>query len=139
MHEALTIQQLLCQGTERKERTSAGSIPCVLQLPGHKNSSTLQPAAAAAAAAGTSDGGDTAEAGLEEDWPLEKVRDLPSSASRDRDCLVPLIAEVTAEGHSVLVFCATRKSCETCADMVAELLPQVAPRGERACSSSSAN
>ncbi len=68
---------------------------------------------------------------------MENVRELPSSAPRDRDRLVPLIVEVTAEGHSVLVFCATRKSCETCADMVAELLHQVAPTGESEASSSS--
>lgn len=56
---------------------------------------------------------------------LEAVRQLPDSDERDRDCLVPLIAEALNEGgtNSVLVFCSSRKQCQSCADMVADLLP----------------
>lgn len=57
--------------------------------------------------------------------PLQLERKLPPSSDpkRDPDRLIPLISEVTAEGHSVLVFCATRRSCETTAGLIADLLP----------------
>ena len=44
---------------------------------------------------------------------------------RDVDRLVPLVAEATSEGHSVLVFCSSRKQCESAAALIADLLPQV--------------
>lgn len=44
---------------------------------------------------------------------------------RDADRLVPLVAEATSEGHSVLVFCSSRKQCESAAALIADLLPQV--------------
>eukprot|EP00887_Chlorella_sp_A99_P004871 scaffold4.g4871.t1 len=59
--------------------------------------------------------------------PLELVRELAPSDKRDPDRLVPLLAEVVCEGHSALVFCQGRKSCETCARLVAELLAEAAP------------
>ena len=39
--------------------------------------------------------------------------------------MVPLVAEATSEGHSVLVFCSSRKQCESAAALIADLLPQV--------------
>lgn len=58
--------------------------------------------------------------------PLREVREVaPSDPRRDADRLVPLVAEVTTEGHSVLVFCSTRKACEAAAVLIADLLPQV--------------
>ena len=64
-----------------------------------------------------------------ETCPLQLERKLPPVTSspvdskRDPDGLIPLISEVVSEGHSVLVFCATRRSCETTAALIAELLP----------------
>lgn len=38
---------------------------------------------------------------------------------------MPLVAEATADGHSVLVFCSSRKQCESAGALIADLLPQV--------------
>jgi hypothetical protein len=58
--------------------------------------------------------------------PLREVREVaPSDPRRDADRLVPLVAEAAAEGHPVLVFCSSRKQCESAAALIAELLPQV--------------
>lgn len=58
--------------------------------------------------------------------PLREVREVaPSDGKRDSDRLVPLVAEAAGEGHSVLVFCSTRKHCESAAALIADLLPQV--------------
>jgi hypothetical protein len=58
--------------------------------------------------------------------PLREVREVaPSDRKRDSDRLVPLVAEAAGEGHSVLVFCSTRKHCESAAALIADLLPQV--------------
>lgn len=39
-------------------------------------------------------------------------------------CLqVPLVVEVVAHGHSVLIFCASRKACQTTAKLLADELP----------------
>lgn len=67
----------------------------------------------------------------EEHPPLRAVREVakPSDGRRDRDRLVPLVAEATAEGHSVLVFCSSRKQCEAAAALISDLLPQ-ARRGD---------
>ncbi|PSC69888.1 helicase and polymerase-containing TEBICHI [Micractinium conductrix] len=63
--------------------------------------------------------------------PLREVREVaPSDPRRDADRLVPLVAEVTTEGHSVLVFCSTRKACEAAAVLIADLLPQISPTPE---------
>jgi DNA polymerase theta len=54
------------------------------------------------------------------------VRDVaPCDPKRDADRLVPLVAESAAEGHSVLVFCSSRKQCESAAALIADLLPKV--------------
>ena len=58
--------------------------------------------------------------------PLQELREVaPSDSRRDADRLVPLVAEATAEGHSVLVFCSSRRQCESAAALIADLLPQV--------------
>ncbi len=66
-----------------------------------------------------------------EEGPLVFERELPtvSNPKRDPDRLVPLIAEVVVQGHSALVFCATRKACETCAQLLMELLPLAVAAG----------
>ncbi len=51
------------------------------------------------------------------------VGQLADSDARDRDLLLPLAAEVVAEAGSVLVFCASRKQCQSCAELLADLLP----------------
>ena len=52
-------------------------------------------------------------------------RELPGSVARDKDRILPLVAEVVAEGHSVLLFCAGRSPAEACASLIAEYLPQM--------------
>ncbi|MEW5302206.1 MAG: hypothetical protein WDW36_005009 [Sanguina aurantia] len=64
-------------------------------------------------------------AGLATACPLSELRQLSRLHSRDQDRLLPLISEVVEEGHSVLVFCAGRRACESCADLVAQLLAGV--------------
>ncbi|KAH7617243.1 putative Helicase and polymerase-containing protein TEBICHI [Nannochloris sp. 'desiccata'] len=55
--------------------------------------------------------------------PLQLDRVLPPSNSKeDPDRLLPLVSEVTAQGHSVLIFCGTRRNCEVIAAMVAKHL-----------------
>lgn len=62
----------------------------------------------------------------EEHPPLRELREVaPSEGRRDVDRLVPLVAEATSDGHSVLVFCSSRKQCEAAAALIADLLPQV--------------
>ncbi|KAK9815292.1 hypothetical protein WJX72_001157 [[Myrmecia] bisecta] len=65
----------------------------------------------------------------QDDCPLTRLRELGNSHARDRDRILPLIAEVVADGDSVLVFCAGRKQCQSCAELVAELLPEVLQGG----------
>eukprot|EP00798_Chlamydomonas_sp_ICE-L_P011821 gene11821-33942_t len=56
--------------------------------------------------------------------PFIELRELPAScSSRDKDGLVHLIAEVASEQHSTLVFCAGRAACQSCASLIADLLP----------------
>ena len=65
--------------------------------------------------------------------PLAEAAEVPpSDPRRDADRLVPLVAEATGGGHSVLVFCSSRKHCETAAALIADLLPQVGLPGGRA-------
>lgn len=59
----------------------------------------------------------------EEEDVLEQCGQVPESSARDPDRIVPLVAECVAEGGSVLVFCSSRKQCEKCASMLADLLP----------------
>ena len=58
--------------------------------------------------------------------PLELSRVLPPSNSKeDPDRLLPLVSEVTTQGHSVLIFCGTRRNCEVTAAMVAKHLESI--------------
>ena len=41
------------------------------------------------------------------------------TASQDK--LLPLVAEVVADGHSVLIFCGGRNACENCAGGITAL------------------
>lgn len=52
--------------------------------------------------------------------PLRKVRKLPPSSDKDKDRLVPLIAETLLEGGSVLVFCGSRIQTQSGTGMVVE-------------------
>jgi replicative superfamily II helicase len=52
-------------------------------------------------------------------------RELPGSIPCDKDRILPLVAEVVAEGHSVLLFCAGRSPAEACASLIAAHLPQL--------------
>ena len=54
---------------------------------------------------------------------MRKLRELPRSNARDRDRLLPLVAETVNEGGSVLVFCGGRAQCQSGAQLVADLLP----------------
>ena len=55
--------------------------------------------------------------------PLKPLRELVKGAKDDRDGLIPLIAEAAAQSQPVLVFCATRAQCQSCAKLAAEMLP----------------
>ena len=58
--------------------------------------------------------------------PLKALRKVTESHShQDRDHLVPLIAEAVRAQEPVLVFCASRKQCQSCAHLAAQLLPQI--------------
>ncbi|KAL0029501.1 hypothetical protein WJX77_012503 [Trebouxia sp. C0004] len=57
------------------------------------------------------------------DEVLTAMRELPESAARDQDHLVPLVAEVVMLSEPVLVFCASRKQTQSCAELLSELLP----------------
>lgn len=56
--------------------------------------------------------------------PLVLLRKLQVTASsRDRDGLMVLIAEAVRAKEPVLVFCASRKQCQSCAQLAADQLP----------------
>ncbi|GMH42021.1 hypothetical protein BSKO_09940 [Bryopsis sp. KO-2023] len=57
------------------------------------------------------------------DESFQQIRQLAQSHDRDRDRLVPLVAEAVSRKESVLVFCQSRKQCENCARMLCEFLP----------------
>lgn len=58
--------------------------------------------------------------------PLQPDHVLPASfPGRDRQCLLPLVVEVVAEGHSVLIFCVSRNACQTCAALVGDGLREM--------------
>ncbi|DBA82486.1 TPA: hypothetical protein ACH3X2_000714 [Trebouxia sp. C0005] len=57
------------------------------------------------------------------DEVLIAMRELPESTVRDQDRLVPLVAEVVMLSEPVLVFCASRKQTQSCAELLSELLP----------------
>lgn len=60
--------------------------------------------------------------GIELSDVFEQIRALPKPCTRDKDHIVPLVAEAIANGKSVLVFCCSRRQCETCANMICESL-----------------
>jgi len=44
--------------------------------------------------------------------PVKKLRELPKGVAKDKDRLLPLIAETVNDNSSVLVFCGGR--CKAC-------------------------
>ena len=58
--------------------------------------------------------------------PLKPLRQIQTQgSSRDKDGLVALVAEAVRSSDPVLIFCASRKQCQSCAQLVAELLPEM--------------
>ncbi|KAH7283331.1 hypothetical protein KP509_34G001800 [Ceratopteris richardii] len=55
---------------------------------------------------------------------VRTIRKNADLAGKDPDHVVELCHEVVQEGHSVLLFCASRKACETSAKHVARFLPE---------------
>lgn len=71
------------------------------------------------------------------DEMLEKVRTLPTSDTRDKDRIVPLVAEAFAKNESILIFCSSRRQCESCAELIADVIPSaLAVYGSQAIDSS---
>ncbi|GER38071.1 DNA polymerase I family protein [Striga asiatica] len=67
---------------------------------------------------------------------MEIVRTIPKAADlggKDPDHIVELCNEVVQEGHSVLIFCSSRKGCESTAKHIAKYLKRfsVSPRNEK--------
>lgn len=54
---------------------------------------------------------------------VRKIRESADLQGQDPDHVVELCHEVVSEGHSVLVFCSSRKGCETAARHIAKHLP----------------
>jgi DNA polymerase theta len=54
--------------------------------------------------------------------PVRELQPLPAWQGRDPDHLALLCSETVQEGHSVLVFCASKAWCERAAKAVAALL-----------------
>eukprot|EP00854_Cymbomonas_tetramitiformis_P004066 gene4066-5040_t len=54
---------------------------------------------------------------------LHLVRTLQSENPKDKDGLLPLCTEVLQDGHALLIFCSSRAQCESCARLIASLLP----------------
>ncbi|RKO85090.1 P-loop containing nucleoside triphosphate hydrolase protein, partial [Blyttiomyces helicus] len=50
----------------------------------------------------------------------------PSHKEKDKDFFVSLVAEVLRDGKSTLVFCSTKKACETSASLLSKLLDEYA-------------
>lgn len=55
--------------------------------------------------------------------PVKQLRKLRGSCARDKDRLIPLVAETVAEGGSVLVFCGGRAQTQSGAGLVVDMLP----------------
>ena len=53
---------------------------------------------------------------------MKRLRKLPESSTRDKDRLIPLIAETLKEGGSVLVFCGGRAQTQSGATLVVDML-----------------
>ncbi|KAL3819028.1 hypothetical protein ACJIZ3_004933 [Penstemon smallii] len=67
---------------------------------------------------------------------MEIVRTMPKMADlggKDPDHIIELCNEVVQEGHSVLIFCSSRKGCESTARHIAKYLKRfsVSPRNEQ--------
>lgn len=77
--------------------------------------------------------GDTLFSFSSRDTPLRKVGAVaaagPGRARADADGVAAVIAPVVREGHSVLVFCATKAWCASCARMLAATLPSLGAAG----------
>ncbi|XP_024380174.1 helicase and polymerase-containing protein TEBICHI isoform X2 [Physcomitrium patens] len=54
---------------------------------------------------------------------VRMIRDDADLGGKDPDHIIELCHEVVSEGHSVLVFCSSRKGCETSARHIAKHLP----------------
>lgn len=65
--------------------------------------------------------------------PLKPLREVPAGSTRDSDRLIPLIAEAVHADEPVLVFCASRKQCQSCAQLAMELLPDCLGSDFQAC------
>ena len=63
---------------------------------------------------------------------LRQLPELPDPKHRaeDRDRLVPLVSEAVLRRHSALVFCQSRKQCQSLAAKLSRLLPAAAPLAE---------
>ena len=53
---------------------------------------------------------------------MKQLRKLPESSERDKDRLIPLIAQTLREGGSVLVFCGGRAQTQSGAGLVVDML-----------------
>eukprot|EP00878_Enallax_costatus_P029732 GHUV01032275.1.p1 GENE.GHUV01032275.1~~GHUV01032275.1.p1 ORF type:complete len:187 (+),score=48.44 GHUV01032275.1:326-886(+) len=53
---------------------------------------------------------------------LEESRRLPVKGKDDKWSLLALVSEVVREGHSVLIFCASRHAAQSCAAMLSKEL-----------------
>lgn len=60
--------------------------------------------------------------------PVRELRQLPVSTLKDRERLLPLVAEPVAEGSPVLIFCSSRAQTQSTAAMIAEALPALLPQ-----------
>ena len=53
---------------------------------------------------------------------MKRLRELPESIPRDKDRLLPLVAEPVNENSSVLIFCSSRAQTQSTATFVADHL-----------------
>ena len=53
---------------------------------------------------------------------MKRLRELPESVPRDKDRLLPLVAEPVNEDSSVLIFCSSRAQTQSTAAFVADHL-----------------
>ncbi|KAL6747107.1 hypothetical protein V8C86DRAFT_3034055 [Haematococcus lacustris] len=69
------------------------------------------------------------------DAALNTVRKLepptPAWAARDTDQIALLALETVSEGHSCLIFCASKAACEQAAKQIAGLLGEIPEKGQR--------
>ncbi|XP_042440198.1 helicase and polymerase-containing protein TEBICHI-like [Zingiber officinale] len=70
------------------------------------------------------------------DKKMKVVRTIPKTsdlAGRDPDHIVEMCNEVVQEGHSVLLFCSSRKGCESTARHVARFLKKISVDAHEGC------